>query len=295
MLLKNKKILVKWNNANKEHYISKGYSFTKIKDEFEIYPNDLPRYSGEKVWVQCDYCGKIYNPIYKNYMNNHKDNKDCCPSCKYEKAKETTKERYGVEYYSQTKESKNKIKNTCFIKYGVSNPSKVKEFQNKKISTNLKKFNSEWFVNSDPFKESCMKKYGEDNPMKSINVQIKATQTLIKNNNVPISKQEKEMIKILKDMYGEENCIPSYQFNRMTLDCLLLINNNKIDIEYDGYYWHKNRKHYDRKRDEFLKKEGFKILRIISKNKIPTKEQIKEAIDYLCIENNKFSKINIDM
>lgn len=53
-------IQVKWNKANKKHYMECGYEFTQIGDSVWVDVKDLLKSSKEKVKVQCDCCGKIY-------------------------------------------------------------------------------------------------------------------------------------------------------------------------------------------------------------------------------------------
>lgn len=295
MLIENQKVVVRWNNANRKHYEELGYQFTQNKDEFIVDVFDLPKSSDISVRVICDYCGKEYYPSYKNYIKNYENGKDCCSKCRGQKARETMNERYGVSHYAKTEEFKERVKNTCFEKYGVYNPSQVEFFQNKKKDTNLRKYGSEWYTASDTFVSNCIENYGETNPMKSKEIKDKATSTLIKNGNVPVSSEESKLTDILINRYGKSNCHPTYQIGRLTLDCLLTLGDIKIDVEYDGYYWHKNRKQYDRARDEFLKKQGYKILRVVSKGKMPTIQQIEEAVGYLQNQENVFSKILVDL
>ena len=54
----------------------------------------------------------------------------------------------------------------------------------------------------------------------------------------------------------------------------------KIDIEYDGSYWHRDQQ-CDIRRDKFLRDNGFKILRIRSSHKIPTEKELFSSIEYL--------------
>ena len=42
------------------------------------------------------------------------------------------------------------------------------------------------------------------------------------------------------------------------MDIALFINQNKIDIEYDGWYWHQD-KQKDIVRDNLIKRQGYKI------------------------------------
>lgn len=56
-----------------------------------------------------------------------------------------------------------------------------------------------------------------------------------------------------------------------------------------------NRKKRDRKRDEFLKGQGFKIIRMESKRSIPSWEQIEDEINYLMEKpERKFAHLCID-
>ena len=38
------------------------------------------------------------------------------------------------------------------------------------------------------------------------------------------------MIKLLKEIYGEDNCYPQYLLDRILFDCLLVLDDVKIDI-----------------------------------------------------------------
>lgn len=294
-MLKEQKVVVKWNNANKKHYISNGYNFFKIGEEFEVEVHDLPKYSDYHVDVICDYCGTVYSPIYKNYIKLHKEGKDCCLKCRNKKASETMLTKYGETHYAKTNEFKTRVKETCREEYGVDNPSNVMSFQNKKKITNRIKYGADWYTESKDFENVCISKYGVSNPMQSIEIQEKATKTLIENNNVPISIPEKRLVKMLIDKYGSDSCIPTYQVGRLTLDCLLCIDDIMIDIEYDGEYWHRTRQQYDRRRDEYLKSLGYKILRIISNDKLPTLGQIIEAVEYLHDDSNSFTRIIVNV
>ena len=64
----------------------------------------------------------------------------------------------------------------------------------------------------------------------------------------------------------------------------------KIDVEYDGWFWHQD-KHKDLKRDKFLQSQGFKVLRVRSGVQLPTEEELFEAIDYLVNTEHHFKEI----
>ena len=61
MIIRPQIVKTRWSNSNKEHLISKGYKFTKIRQEVDINVDDLSKGSGVKVNVECDYCGKVLN------------------------------------------------------------------------------------------------------------------------------------------------------------------------------------------------------------------------------------------
>ena len=39
----------------------------------------------------------------------------------------------------------------------------------------------------------------------------------------------------------KNNCFPKYPFECYSFDCLVVIDKIKIDVEYDGLYWHKKK------------------------------------------------------
>ena len=67
-------------------------------------------------------------------------------------------------------------------------------------------------------------------------------------------------------------------------------NGIKVDIEYDGFHWHQDAEK-DRRRDEVVKNNGYKVLRIKSGHKIPTIEQLQEAFEYLSKPDTTFTQI----
>lgn len=79
-----------------------------------------------------------------------------------------------------------------------------------------------------------------------------------------------------KQLY--EEAILNYPFLNYSLD--IGIESIKLDIEYDETWWHvgyEDRREHDKKRDEYLKSLGWKVLRY--RDYIPTKERLKEDIE----------------
>ncbi|MGL4449772.1 MAG: DUF7487 domain-containing protein [Sarcina sp.] len=346
MLVKNQKAIVKWNGNTKQHYIEKGYKFTKTGEEFEVNVEDLTSGNHTKVKVVCDYCGDEVEKDYSSYLNKH-DEKfgDACSKCNYLKQKaisvykhgvenpsqrsevqskrmNTFIERYGVENPSQIEEVKAKKEETFINKYGVTSPMKSKEVQEKTKQTCLERYGVEYVTQTAEMKEktkqTCLERYGVDNPSKSPEIKEKIVKTwiekygvenimeldefrekilqsFVKNGNCPTSSMQIKVSETLKEIYGKENVEDNVAFGRCLLDMVLLKDGFKINVEYDGWFWHKNRENQDNRRNFYLLKNGFKILRIRSNCELPTKDKIIEAIDYLVKGNHSLCYIDLDI
>lgn len=81
------------------------------------------------------------------------------------------------------------------------------------------------------------------------------------------------------------------------MDCLVKFKDVLIDVEYDGWYWHKDRGEYDRRRNYYVINNGYRILRIKAdkKDTLPSKQQIQEAIDYLVKDNHHLTYIDMNV
>lgn len=309
-MLLSKTVKIKWS-SNKKYYIDLGYVFTKYGEYFEVKVEDLPKGSHVKVMVQCDKCRNIIQKEYREYIKSHDDVfGDRCSHCAGDKIKHALEENYGgcglaspiikakaektnldklgvktpfespivYEKLRKTQEEKHggigmasestrrKIEATNEKIRGVKNPSQSEEIKKKKAETMKAHFGVE-HIFQDPIRfEEILKKSRE---------------TIWGNNNIPTSAPEAKIVQMLCEIYGEDKCFPSYFYEKFVLDCLLVIDSVKIDIEYDGWYWHKNRQEEDKRRNYFLLNRGFKILRIKSLKQLPTKEQLIKAVDNL--------------
>lgn len=275
MLILEQKIQVKWTNKNKSWYVSKGYKFTRINDIFEVDIVDLSFGSHKKVEVNCDYCGKHFYKEYREYLKGHQSGKDCCSSCQKIKSKEICQEKYGVDNVFQLDWVKNKSAQTNIEKYGDPNIAHG-SLHYKIIETN-------------------MRKYGVPFSTQAPEVIKKMRESLYKNGNVPSSKAEQVMCKELVELYGEDNCFPGYNIDLINLDCLLIVNGIKIDIEYDGYFWHKDRQEKDKRRNYFLIRNGYKVIRFIAENKVPSKDDLIFYINYLLKNEEDILWIYLDV
>lgn len=314
-------VTMKWNSNNKSRYEQLGYIYTKMRDPFIVRVIDLPSSSHIKVLVKCDYCGKIIERQYVDYLKCHsQEDGDACLNCKQIKTEHTNlqrygfkstaqhpdvkakqiatnMEKYGCKSYFQTDEFKNKSQATCIKKYGVPYALQSDKIKEKLFQTNLSKYGNKCSLhcieNAEKTRQTNLAKYGVEYSLQSKEIRAKGVKTLCEKQNVATSKQQLKIYNMLLEMYG--NCELNYTVSYCSLDCLVNINDSKIDIEYDGWYWHKNMQKRDRRRDEFLKSQGYKILRIKASRNIPTKEQLKNAINHLIKNDYSYTEIILDI
>lgn len=83
-----KEVETQWNPATKEHYVGKGYIFTKHRDKFIVPIDDLPLNSRTIIEVECDYCERLYQKEYgviQASINNCILGSYACEKCKGKK------------------------------------------------------------------------------------------------------------------------------------------------------------------------------------------------------------------
>jgi len=301
-----------------------GNEVTQMGAHITVKVSDLSNGSKVKIHCSCDNCGKVQEISYVSWkQRTHLELGDLCKSCAtkvklpqimeeeygcsnaaniscfIDKKKNTNLQKYGVEWAIASKQVREEIVNSYINNYGVSNPMKNIEVKQKTMNTNKGKYGCEYVLQNEDIKQkgitTCLTKYGVKNAYQNKEIQAKAKQTLYQNGNSPVSQAEQKMCALLKQIYGAENCFPSALCGPLTLDCLLQIDGQKIDFEYDGVYWHKNRQQKDAARNAVLLQEGYKIVRIKANNAdtMPTIEQIKQAVDYLVKDNHHL--VFIDM
>lgn len=148
-------------------------------------------------------------------------------------------------------------------------------------------------VQCDNCKKTSLKKYGTYWAMQNPEIALKSKASWMNKNNEKCSKQQNAVFKLLQDIYIKDKAELNYLYRSFTYDIALFLDEGiKIDIEYDGWYRHKDQQK-DRKRDEISKKYGWKILRIKSGHKLPTKEQLRKAINKL-INGFSYTQIVLD-
>lgn len=239
-----------------------------------------------------------------------------------EKSKQTCLEKYGVENVSQSQEIKEKIfatniekyggkctlcnpdvkkraEESCVQHYGVVNPFSSAEIQEKIKQTNLERYGEGNIAHTpkiaEKIRQTNLERYGVPYSTQATEVIAKMRESFQKNGSVPSSQMEKDVCKMLAEIYGKDNCVENFALGRISMDCLLNVDDVKIDVEYDGWHWHKNKQEYDKRRNYWVVDQGYKILRIRSNNLLPTHEQIKEAVDYLVKGNHTLTYIDLDI
>ena len=275
MLAPNQLIEVKWGRTNCAHYKKLGYIFTKIGDSIMVKPEELLPNSKAIVKVICDVCGKITTTTYQSYLLSIKknNNKYYCKSCVVNipevrnKREQTLLERYGDKNIFASEYFKEKSKETNLLKLGVEYPMQSSQVKEKSKNTFMEHDNLIGFQNKE--------------------ILLKAQAALANSGKVLISSQQIELFNKLNNKY---QCELNKPLESLNLDISLLYKDTYIDIEVDGEYWHKDA-NKDRKRDEFVKQHGYKILRIRINRKLPSIVEIEEAITALVSSEHSFYQI----
>lgn len=100
MLKPNQMIKVKWHSQSKDHYIGKGYIYTKCRDEFLVKAEDLSPSSKAMVKVICDYCGEECDVAWYHQKEiQDKNEKNACYNCRHKKMYENNLEERQSKLY----------------------------------------------------------------------------------------------------------------------------------------------------------------------------------------------------
>lgn len=239
-----------------------------------------------------------------------------------EKAKKTTLEHFGVEYPTQNKQVIELRTFNFLEKYGVENPQQVKQVKEKAKQTNLKKYGSENPFGSKEIQEkirqtnlerygaknpqqvkeikektekTCLERYGFTTPLKNKEVQEKIKNSLLANGTVPTSNEQIKLYELCKEVFSNFQVKLNSPLFTLFLDIEIIDSKgNKIDMEYDGWFWHHLKKQKDRARDEVVKKYGYKIIRIKSAGNLPTNQQLLDAYLSVTELNHSFACITLE-
>lgn len=257
----------------------------KIKQTF------LERYGATSYTKTKEYKEKVKKTNLKKYgVVNPMQNEEI-----KNKAIQTNLKKYGVSNVMFVDKFVEKIKNTMLTKYGVENYSQTEDYKIKFMNTSLKKWGVPHPFQSEEIKykiyKTNMERYGYPNALKNPKIKKKLIDSFYKNGTCKTSSQQKYIYHLLKE--NGYNVELNYPLSNVNLDIALFIGNTKIDIEYDGTYWHQD-KNKDRKRDEFVKSQGWKVFRIVGQRAVPTLKQLEDGINTLLNTDKNFIRIYLD-
>ena len=260
-----------------------GFKETYIKNEFlkELW-NKIPGNTTEKLYriknnILFD---KILCPVCKQKeakFQRYKGFTYCSHRCAQldektrNKAKETCKQKYGVEYAFQSEKVREKYRKNYLKKYGVNNPFKQEDIKQKIKETNLKKYGVEHPVQNKKVKQKIIntlkqnygiewnsqinqrnmdnfnKKYIEQNFIKNDFLQFNEILEYFNISESYLYKKLKEW-NIEYDISSLEYEINKKYFNKIfkvndrklinPFEIDLLNYDKKIGIEFDGLLWH---------------------------------------------------------
>lgn len=282
MLIPDQVFKIKWSGASIKHYQNKGYEFTKRLDEFEVNLIDLSHSSKVKIKIQCDYCLKIIEKTYQNYLIQKEIspiNKDCCKKCQPLKYIETSQ-----------------------LKYGVDNPMLIPSIRQKAIDTNLERYGVENVLASEEIREKIknyyMTNFGVNNGAQVESIKQKMRESLFKNGTTAISSQQIYINDVAEGVLN-------YPVLNYSLD--IAFPDEQVYIEYNGGgHWlsvikgQSTEKEFNIKaiiRYKQLKKLGWKMIEIISKrDRLPSKYELTEFINLAKekLKENNWIVLDID-
>jgi very-short-patch-repair endonuclease len=105
-------------------------------------------------------------------------------------------------------------------------------------------------------------------------------------NGAKVSKNQR----LLCEMLGGE--LNGAKVGRFTIDVVKQVGNLKIAIEYDTWFFHSVNLERDRRKDQVLLKDGWRIVRVRTENLLPTLAQLDEAIAAL-VAGEKYVDIEL--
>lgn len=138
------------------------------------------------------------------------------------KMKKTNLKKYGVEYASQTDNTKEKMKQTCLGKYGTESSLQNDEIKEKTKQTNIQKFGTEFAIQSIEIKEkrkqTNIERFGFEHPSQSDLIKNKIIETNLKNHGMPYSGMRSDVKEKIcqtnMERYGVQNPLQNNEINQ---------------------------------------------------------------------------------
>lgn len=320
MIIPNQMVQISINSKNKKYYEKLLNKTLKIADVINVSPENLMHGSCAKFYAKCDRCGNEKEVVGQSYFKAvDKHDEYLCEDCHrirdskqmrvalqtmtqkelevvIEKRKATNLKKYGVDNPAKNQDIKNRMMATNIDRYGGVAPACSKEIEAKMVATNLKKYGVKYTTQDPETRQKMLhtsyERYGYYNPGSNPEFQSKARKIMYENGTCPTSKQQYTIYKLLVHEYGNDNCKLNYPCLNYNLDCMVCIDGVKIDIEYDGWHWHRD-SDKDQLRNQKVQNEGYKILRVKSGSKIPNIIDIQNAINNL-LNGSNYEEIVLD-
>lgn len=245
------------------------------------------------------YSEKIQLQIKKTNLENYGfENPGQVPEIK-KKIAETNLQKYGNVCSLCNNQVLQKAKNKIMQHYGTRNVFESSEIQERIKKTIREKYNcdnvSQSPIVQEKTKQTNLKKRGVPYSFQDPEVIAKIRKSLTESGTVPTSKAERIMCDTLVKLYGKENCYPSFPYDRITFDCFIEYKGIKIDVEYDGWYWHKDTQVKDNRRNCYVMRRGIKVLRFQANKSIPTKKQLSDSIEELVKSSEMLKIVKLDV
>ena len=208
----------------------KGRQVTCVLCGKEFTPkNNTQKICNDRHFKPCVICGKSFEVVWKPGRNIDDIAKTCSPECKTkatfingnpmqreecrEKAKQTIRDRYGVEHPMQNEEVKAKMDATMYDRYGVKRFTQTKEYIDKAMATNQAKYGTDW---------------ARQNP----EIQKKSEDTLFEHYGITNPMQSEEFKSKVKDTYKERTGYDSPMHNPEVIRQIKETNLNNYGVEY---------------------------------------------------------------
>lgn len=229
--------------------------------------------------VVCDVCGKELKTQFRRY-NKSIDNGgyySCSSKCSTKKREKTNKKKYGVSYYTETEEFKEKSKMTTINKWGEEHFRKSDKWKNdmkesevilrkKTILGQFLEENSDIIGQDDFDFIGVCNKHGEYRIPKSIYHNRKSTKNVYCTECNPISKNisGKEIFvrNYIENIYDGE-VISNYKVDGKEID--IFIPQLNLGVEFNGLRWHSeqfNSSFNMLDKTNFMKERGIRIFHI---------------------------------
>lgn len=248
-------------------------------------------------------CQAKYNTLYVTQTSQQK-----------EKSRETCMEKYGVPNYAMTSECQTRISETMNKRYGVDRIAQSEDGRQKMADTMTEKYGLPYYCATDDFRRIMGDRY--ESLLQHVNCKIIAVDSWwqvryhcnvcgndcteqaqfiryrIRNNvspcticvpkNPPVSVGETEVKHYIESLGCKVDHYDVDFLDKLGAD--IVVEANKIIIEYDGLYWHSEL--YKSKNYHVLKKllaeqKGYRLIHIFSDEWIYKNDIVKSRLRYL--------------